>query len=51
MDVSNPEQYRDFLLSSWADTWCYEFRLGHRLLAVGVIDRLARGTFSGLYLF
>ncbi len=50
MDVSNPEQYRDFLLSSWADTWCYEFRLGQRLLAVGVIDRLAQGL-SAVYTF
>ena len=50
MDVSSPEQCRDFLLSSWADTWCYEFRLGHRLLAVGVIDRLARGL-SAVYTF
>jgi len=50
MDVSHPEQYRDFLLSSWADTWCYEFRLGHRLLAVGVVDRLAQGL-SAVYTF
>ena len=50
MDVSNPDRYREFLLSSWADTWCYEFRLGRRLLAVAVIDRLVQGL-SAVYTF
>lgn len=50
MDVANPERYREFLLSSWGETWCYEFRLGPRLLAVAVIDRLVRGL-SAVYTF
>jgi arginyl-tRNA--protein-N-Asp/Glu arginylyltransferase len=50
MDVADPERYREFLLSAWSDTWCYEFRLGNRLLAVAVIDRLLRG-FSAVYTY
>lgn len=50
MDVSSPERYREFILSSWSDTWCYEFRLGSRLLAVAVIDRLRQGL-SAVYTF
>jgi len=50
MDVTDPERYREFLLSSWGDTWCYEFRLGSRLLAVAVVDRLAQGL-SAVYTF
>ena len=50
MDVADPERYREFLFSAWSDTWCYEFRLGPRLLAVAVVDRLVRG-FSAIYTF
>ena len=50
MDVTNPERYREFLLSSWGDTWCYEFRLNTRLMAVAVIDRLTHGL-SAVYTF
>lgn len=50
MDVSSPERYREFILSSWSDTWCYEFRLGSRLLAVAVVDRLVQGI-SAVYTF
>lgn len=50
MDVTNPERYREFLLSSWGDTWCYEFRLGPRLLAVAMVDRLVQGL-SAVYTF
>ena len=50
MDVTDPDRYREFLLSSWGDTWCYEFRLGPRLLAVAVIDRLTQGL-SAVYTF
>jgi arginine-tRNA-protein transferase len=50
MDVRSPERYREFILSSWSDTWCYEFRLGSRLLAVAVIDRLMQGL-SAVYTF
>jgi arginyl-tRNA--protein-N-Asp/Glu arginylyltransferase len=50
MDVTDPERYREFLLSSWADTWCYEFRLDSHLLAVAVVDRLTQGL-SAVYTF
>lgn len=50
MDVTNPERYREFLLSTWSDTWCYEFRLGPRLVSVAVIDRLTQGL-SAVYTF
>jgi leucyl-tRNA---protein transferase len=50
MDSTEPERYREFLLSAWSDTWCYEFRLGPRLLAVAVIDRLIPG-FSAVYTY
>ena len=50
MDVSDPERYREFLLSSWAETWFYEFRLGTRLVAVAVVDRLTKGQ-SAVYTF
>jgi len=50
MDIADPDRYREFLLSRWSDTWCYEFRLGTRLLAVAVVDRLNRGL-SAVYTF
>lgn len=50
MDVTNPDRYREFLLSSWSDTWCYEFRLHGRLVAVAVIDRMVQGL-SAVYTF
>lgn len=43
-------QYRNFLLSSWADTEFVEFRLGERLLAVAVTDVMHNGL-SALYTF
>lgn len=50
MDVTDPDRYREFLFSSWSDTWCHEFRLDGKLLAVAVVDRLNRG-FSAVYTF
>ena len=50
MDNPTPKQYREFLLSSWADTLLYEFRHGRRLLAIAVMDRLADGL-SAVYTF
>lgn len=50
MDITDPERYREFLLSSWGDTWCYEFRLGARLLAVAIIDHLTHG-YSAVYTY
>ncbi|MBI2381084.1 MAG: arginyltransferase [Gammaproteobacteria bacterium] len=43
-------QYRNFLLSSWADTEFVEFRLAGRLLAVAVTDIMNNGL-SALYTF
>jgi arginine-tRNA-protein transferase len=50
MDNPTRKQYREFLLSSWADTLLYEFRLGTRLIAVAVADRLMDGL-SSVYTF
>jgi arginyl-tRNA--protein-N-Asp/Glu arginylyltransferase len=50
MDVTDPDRYREFLLSTWSDTWCFEFRLRDRLLAVAVVDRLQRGL-SAVYTY
>lgn len=50
MDNPTRKQYREFLLSSWADTLLFEFRLGARLVAVAVADRLLDGL-SSVYTF
>jgi arginine-tRNA-protein transferase len=50
MDNLSPENYLEFLTSSWADTRFFEFRLGDRLAAVAVTDILAGGL-SALYTF
>ncbi|HEX9585752.1 MAG TPA: arginyltransferase [Gammaproteobacteria bacterium] len=50
MDNPGPEQYRGFLCSSWADSQFLEFRLGSRLAAVAVCDRLGNGL-SAVYTF
>jgi arginine-tRNA-protein transferase len=50
MDNPTREQYRQFLLSSWANTSLYEFRLGGDLLAVAVADHLTDGL-SAVYTF
>ncbi len=50
MDVQEPEQYREFLTSSWCDTWFVEFHAGGRLVAVSVMDRLLQGL-SAVYTF
>ena len=50
MDNPTRKQYREFLLSSWADTLFYEFRLGAHLVAVAVADRLMDGL-SSVYTF
>jgi len=50
MDNPTPKQYREFLLSSWAETTLYEFRLAGRLTAVAVTDRLKDGL-SAVYAF
>ncbi len=50
MDNPTRKQYREFLLSSWADTVLCEFRLGERLIAVAVADHLTDGL-SAVYTF
>lgn len=50
MDAPDPDRYREFLLSSWCNTLCFEFRLHDRLLAVAVADRLQCGL-SAVYTF
>lgn len=43
-------QFRSFLLCSWANSRFYEFRLDGRLLAVAVVDHIDRGM-SAVYTF
>lgn len=50
MDNADPMQYLDFLTSNWSETWFQEFRLGNRLAAVAVTDRLEHGL-SAVYTF
>lgn len=50
MDIKEPEQYMNFLSSSWADTVFYEFRDGKKLAGVAVTDRLTNGL-SSVYTF
>lgn len=44
------DEYRDFLISDWCDTEFLEFRLGGRVVAVAVTDRVPTGL-SALYTF
>ncbi|RMD79525.1 MAG: arginyltransferase [Gammaproteobacteria bacterium] len=50
MDEPSFEAYRDFLFAAWLPTVCYELRLGGRLLAVAVTDRLP-ASLSAVYTF
>lgn len=50
MADSEPEDYMGFLGSRWADAAFVEFRLGNKLLAVAVVDRLLDGL-SAVYTF
>jgi arginine-tRNA-protein transferase len=50
MDNPTRKQYREFLLSSWADTRLVEFRLAGHLVAVAVTDHLTDGL-SAVYTF
>jgi arginine-tRNA-protein transferase len=50
MDNPTRKQYREFLLSSWASTTLYEFRLGGHLVAVAATDHLSDGL-SAVYTF
>ena len=50
MDDDDPDQYRDFLLSSGIDTRLVEFRIDGRVVMVSLIDVLADGL-SAVYTF
>lgn len=50
MDDPSPQQYLDFLSSSWTQTEFLEMRLGGRLVAVAVIDAMA-DALSAVYTF
>ncbi len=50
MDEPTPDQFSQFLLSGWSDTWFLELRLGQQLVAVAVTDRLEDGL-SAVYCF
>ncbi len=50
MDDPNPERYMDFLNSPWSETLFVEFRHRNQLMAVSILDVLARGL-SAVYTF
>ncbi|MGD8379360.1 MAG: arginyltransferase [Gammaproteobacteria bacterium] len=50
MDESTPDQYMDFLSADWVRVAFVEMRLGERLVAVAVTDRLDDGL-SAVYTF
>jgi leucyl-tRNA---protein transferase len=50
MDRPTPDQYRQFLIGAWSDTWFLELRLEDRLVSVAVTDRLEDGL-SAVYTF
>lgn len=50
MDRPTPDQYSQFLIGAWSDTWFLELRLDDRLVSVGVTDRLDDGL-SAVYTF
>lgn len=50
MDNSSRDDYIEFLLATWSDSYLYEFRLDDKLLAVSVVDELD-GAYSAIYTF
>ena len=50
MDDDDPAAYRRLIGASWSDTCLFESRLGDRLLAVAIVDRLPDGL-SAVYTF
>jgi leucyl-tRNA---protein transferase len=50
MENSSPTDYLDFLTSSWAKTFFYEFRLAQQLMAVAVVDK-GDTSLSAVYTF
>lgn len=50
MSDPTPQQYLEFLTTSWGDSLFYEFRENDRLLAVSAVDELSNGL-SAVYTF
>lgn len=50
MASASPEEYMDFLVCSWMETWFVEFRRGTELVALAVVDHLDDGL-SAVYSF
>jgi leucyl-tRNA---protein transferase len=50
MDNPSRESYKEFLWSSWSETFFHEFRLEDKLVAVAVVDQLQDGL-SAVYTF
>jgi leucyl-tRNA---protein transferase len=50
MDNSSRDDYIEFLLASWSDSYLYEFRLEDKLAAVSVVDELD-DAYSAIYTF
>jgi arginine-tRNA-protein transferase len=50
MDKPTPEQFSQFLIGTWSDTWFLQLRSNRQLLAVAVIDQLDDGL-SAVYTF
>ena len=50
MDNSSRDDYIEFLLATWSDSYLYEFRLEDKLVAVSVVDEL-EDAYSAIYTF
>lgn len=50
MDKPGREDYKNFLWSSWSETYLFEFRFDGKLIAVAVVDQL-ENAFSAVYIF
>lgn len=50
MDGATPDQFRQFLIGTWSDTWFLELRWNDRLVAVAVTDRMEDGL-SAVYTY
>lgn len=50
MDNSSHDDYIEFLLASWSESYLFRFKLGDQLLAVSVVDELD-DAYSAIYTF
>ncbi len=50
MDNANRDNYIEFILATWSDTYLYEFRLMDKLICVSVVDELEDAC-SAVYTF